>query len=391
MRSLTEREHDVIFQTYKRLPIEIASASGCRISAINGDVYLDFLGGIAVNALGHSHPHVVQNVIDQAQRYMHVSNFFYQEPQIRLAELLCEASGYERVFFTNSGAEATDGAIKMARRYGSKAARTDVIGFAGGFHGRTYGALSIMDKPLYKDGMGPFLPNTLVLPYNNGEALSSHVNATTCAIMLEFVQGEGGLREATPEFVDALVVAQRDHGVLIIADEVQAGIGRTGTFFSFERYNIKPDIVICAKAMGGGLPLGAILATEEAAALFDRGMHGTTYGGNAVACAAGIAVLEEVRDGLMEHVQHIGSYLHARLLEVQRKHPGVVLEIRGRGCMQGIVLSVDAAPFVQALLERRVIANATAGTVIRLVPPYIITEADVDAFVAALLDVFAHQ
>jgi len=390
MRSLTEREHDVIFQTYKRLPIEIASASGCRITAVDGTVYLDFLGGIAVNALGHSHPHVVQNVIDQAQRYMHVSNFFYQEPQIRLAELLCEASGYARVFFTNSGAEATDGAMKMARRYGSKAGRYDVVGFTGGFHGRTYGALSIMDKPLYKEGMGPFLPNTLVLPYNDVDALLSRVDATTCAIMLEFVQGEGGLREATPEFVDALAQLQRDHGVLIIADEVQAGIGRTGTFFAFERYGIKPDIVICAKAMGGGLPLGAILATEEAAALFDRGMHGTTYGGNAVACAAGIAVLEEVRGGLMEHVQRIGAYLHEELLEVQRKHSNIISEIRGRGCMQGIVLNTDAAPYVQALLERGVIANATAGTVIRLVPPYIIAEPDVDEFVAALSAVLAN-
>jgi acetylornithine/N-succinyldiaminopimelate aminotransferase len=389
MRSLTEREHDVIFQTYSRLPIEIASASGCRITATDGTVYLDFLGGIAVNALGHSHPHVVQNVIDQAQRYMHVSNFFYQEPQIRLAELLREASGYPRVFFTNSGAEATDGAMKMARRYGSKAGRYDIVGFTGGFHGRTYGALSIMDKPLYKEGMGPFLPNTLVLPYNDVDALLSRVDASTCAIMLEFVQGEGGLREATPEFVEALAQLQRDHGVLIIADEVQAGIGRTGTFFAFERYGIKPDIVICAKAMGGGLPLGAILATEEAAALFDRGMHGTTYGGNAVACAAGIAVLEEVRGGLMDHVQRVGSYLNTRLQELQREHPAHVQEIRGRGCMQGIVLTSDAAPVVRALLERDVIANATAGTVIRLVPPYIITETDVDEFVAALHNVFA--
>lgn len=389
MRSLTEREHDVIFQTYSRLPIEIASASGCRISAMDGTVYLDFLGGIAVNALGHSHPHVVQNVIDQAKRYMHVSNFFYQEPQVRLAELLRNASGYPRVFFTNSGAEATDGAMKMARRYGSKAARYDVIGFSGGFHGRTYGALSLMDKPLYKEGMGPFLPNTLVLPYNDVDALTSRVDVTTCAIMLEFVQGEGGLREATPEFVDALAAIQRDRGVLIIADEVQAGIGRTGSFFAFERYGIKPDIVICAKAIGGGLPLGAILATEEAAALFDRGMHGTTYGGNAVACAAGIAVMEEVLGGQMEHVQQIGTYLHTHLLEVQRAHPALVSEIRGRGCMQGIVLTTEAAPFVQALLKRGVIANATAGTVIRLVPPYIITETDVDEFTAALHDVLA--
>lgn len=383
---LIGREHAVVFQTYKRLPVAIAHAEGCRVTDVDGTSYLDMLGGIAVNALGHSHPKVVEAVVDQARRYMHVSNFFYQEPQIRLAEALVEVSGYPRIFFSNSGAEATDGAIKMARRFGSRQGRYDVIGFTGGFHGRTYGALSVMDKPLYKDGMGPFLPNTMVLPYNDVDALESRVDEHTAAVILEFVQGEGGVTEATSEFVEAIWRLKERYGFMVIADEVQAGIGRTGTFFSFERYGVRPDIVTVAKAMGGGLPLGGILATEEAAALFERGMHGTTYGGNALACAAGAVVVEEVVDGLMAHVVEIGDYLRARLLDLQARMPDRIRELRGRGCMQGVVLTSDAAPVVTALLERRIIANATSGNVVRLVPPYVISRAEVDEFVATFGD-----
>lgn len=384
---LIEREHAVVFQTYKRLPVAIAHAEGCRITDVDGASYLDMLGGIAVNALGHSHPKVVEAVVAQASRYMHVSNFFYQEPQIRLAESLVKVSGYPRIFFSNSGAEATDGAIKMARRFGSRQGRYDVIGFTGGFHGRTYGALSVMDKPLYKDGMGPFLPNTMVLPYNDVDALESRVDEHTAAIILEFVQGEGGVTEATSEFVEAVWRLKERYGFMVIADEVQAGIGRTGTFFSFERYGVRPDIVTVAKAMGGGLPLGGILATEEAAALFERGMHGTTYGGNALACAAGAIVVEEVVGGLMAHVVEIGDYLRARLLDLQAQMPDRIRELRGRGCMQGVVLTSDAAPVVAGLLERRIIANATSGNVVRLVPPYVITHAEVDEFVTTFGDV----
>lgn len=384
---LIEREHAVVFQTYKRLPVAIAHAEGCRITDVDGATYLDMLGGIAVNALGHSHPKVVEAVVAQARRYMHVSNFFYQEPQIRLAESLAQVSGYPRIFFSNSGAEATDGAIKMARRFGSRQGRYDVIGFTGGFHGRTYGALSVMDKPLYKDGMGPFLPNTMVLPYNDVDALESRVDDHTAAIILEFVQGEGGVTAATSEFVEAIWRLKERYGFMVIADEVQSGIGRTGTFFSFERYGVRPDIVTVAKAMGGGLPLGGILATEEAAALFERGMHGTTYGGNALACAAGAVVVEEVVGGLMAHVIEIGDYLRARLLELQAQMPDRIRELRGRGCMQGVVLTSDAAPVVAALLERRIIANATSGNVVRLVPPYVITRDDVDEFIDTFGDV----
>jgi acetylornithine/succinyldiaminopimelate/putrescine aminotransferase len=248
-----------------------------------------------------------------------------------------------------------------------------------------------MDKPLYKDGMGPFLPNTLVLPFNDIDALESRVDEHTAAVMIEFLQGEGGIAEATQEFVDAIWRLKEQYGFLVIADEVQSGIGRTGDFFAFERYGVRPDIVTIAKAMGGGLPLGGILATNEAAALLDKGMHGTTYGGNPVACVAGSVVMDEVASGLMDHVRELGEYLNGRLREIQSAFPNLVREIRGRGCMQGIVLNQDAAPFIPKLLERGVIANATAGNVIRLVPPFIITREDVDELHAALMVVLASE
>ena len=390
-QELMEREHAVVFQTYRRINVAIDRAEGMRIYDVDGKAYLDMLGGIAVNALGHSHPRIIEAVEHQIRRYMHVSNVFYQEPQVTLAEQLVKASGYPRVFFSNSGAESTDGAMKMARRYGSATGRYDIIGFSGGFHGRTFGALSIMDKPLYKDGMGPFLPNTLVLPFNDIDALESRVDEHTAAVMIEFLQGEGGIAEATQEFVDAIWRLKEQYGFLVIADEVQSGIGRTGDFFAFERYGVRPDIVTIAKAMGGGLPLGGILATNEAAALLDKGMHGTTYGGNPVACVAGSVVMDEVASGLMDHVRELGEYLNGRLREIQSAFPNLVREIRGRGCMQGIVLNQDAAPFIPKLLERGVIANATAGNVIRLVPPFIITRGDVDELHAALMVVLASE
>jgi predicted acetylornithine/succinylornithine family transaminase len=388
---LMEREHAVVFQTYRRIPVAIDRAEGVRIYDLDGKTYLDMLGGIAVNALGHSHPKIIAAVEQQLRKYMHVSNVFYQEPQVALAEQLVKASGYPRVFFTNSGAESTDGALKLARRYGSARGRYDVIGFTGGFHGRTYGALSLMDKPLYKDGMGRFLPNTLVLPFNDVDALESRVDENTCAVMIEFLQGEGGIQSATQEFVDALFALKETYGFLIIADEVQSGIGRTGDFFSFEAYGVRPDIVTVAKAMGGGLPLGAILATEEAAALLDKGMHGTTYGGNPVACVAGSVVVDEVCGGLMDHVQNIGVYLYEQLQVLMTEFPEQIREIRGRGCMQGVVLNTDAAPYVQDLLRNGVIANATAGNVIRLVPPFVIANDDVDELLRALRTVMSVQ
>jgi predicted acetylornithine/succinylornithine family transaminase len=385
-QSLIEREQDSMFQVYRRLPIAVQYASGCRITSVEGDSYLDFLSGIAVNALGYGHPRLLDAITRQAQSYMHLSNVFYQEPQIELAELLLKHTGYRRVFFSNSGAEAMEGALKLARRWGNSRGKTEIIAFTGGFHGRTYGALSIMKKPLYKDGMEPFLPNTHILPFNDAEALRGAVNGSTCAVVLEFLQGEGGIVFAESEFVNTMLELQERWDFLIIADEVQAGAGRTGKFFGFDHYLVKPDIVTMAKGIGGGLPLGAILADERLENVWDKGMHGTTFGGNPVACAAGIVVMRELYGGVMRNAHEVGCYLRQNLQILRQNFPDIIREVRGCGLMAGLALTEPAALFVQELLKRRVIANATADTVIRLLPPLIASRKDVDEFTAAMQD-----
>ena len=382
--TLTERERASFIPTYKRLPLEVDHAEGMYIHTTDGGRHLDFLGGIAVNSLGHCHPAVIEAVDRQMRRYAHVSNYFYQDAQIEFAEALRAASGYDRVFLTNSGTEAADGAIKLARSHGSASGRNEVIGFTGGFHGRTYGALSVMDKPSYKDGMGPFLPGTHVIAYNDIAALEASLGANTCAVMLEFVQGEGGIQWADRAFVERLFELREQHGFLVIADEVQAGGGRTGTFFSFERYGVIPDIVTLAKGIGGGLPLGAILVHEALASVWSPGRHGTTFGGNAVACAAGSAVLAALRDGLMDNVAATGEYLIDRLEALREKHGNTIVAVRGAGAMIGVELSYPAAGVVDALLADGIIANATNENVLRLLPPMIYEREHVDVLIEAL-------
>ena len=382
--NLTEREKEAILQTYKRLPIEISKAEGCRIYDTKGNVYLDFLGGIAVNALGHSHPAIIHAIKTQLDKFMHVSNYFYQEPQIKLAEKLKEMTGFSKIFFSNSGTEAVEGAIKLARRWGNAQGKTGMFGFTGGFHGRTYGALSLMDKPLKKDGMGPFLPGMNVIPYNDISALEKSLNEKIIAVIIEFLQGEGGIITANQNFINALFELKKKFNFLIIGDEVQTGAGRTGKFLSYEHYGVKPDIVTMAKGLGGGLPLGAILISEKLEDVFQKGMHGTTYGGNAVACSAGYAVLQLLENGLIEHVEEVGCYLKNKLLELQMEMPNTLLELRGKGLMQGILFDFDASQIVEAMLSRRVITNAASGKVLRLIPPLIINESDVCIFIDAL-------
>ncbi len=384
MNDLINREHQVFFQTYKRLPIEIDHASGAKIWDRNGNEYLDFLAGIAVNALGHSHPKIIEAVQKQISQYMHVSNYFYQEPQILLAEKLSQHTGYSRVFFTNSGTEATEGAIKLVRKYSFGRGKKTIVAFTGGFHGRTYGALSIMDKPKYKENMGPFLPDTLVLKFNDIEELERNINDQTAAVFLEFVQGEGGIVSPTQQFVDKLEELRNKFNFLLVADEIQCGAGRTGKFFGFEHFGVSPDIVTMAKGIGGGLPLGAILAKEFLSDVWDRGNHGTTYGGNAVACATGLVVVEELFNGVMENVFNIGEYLKNKLFQLQEHFPKMIVEVRGHGLMLGLLLSFDAQLLVDELLKNQVISNAASGNALRIVPPLTITKDEAELFLTKL-------
>jgi len=385
-QNLIDIESQLFFQTYKRLPVEIDYAKGMRIFDKDGNSYLDFLGGIAVNALGHSHPGIIEAIDHQLRRYMHVSNYFYQDTQLEFVEKLNKLSGFERVFLSNSGTEANEGAIKLVRRWGIDRGKTDIIAFSGGFHGRTYGVLSLMDKPHYKDKMGPYLDNMKIIKYNDIDDLNNTVNDKTVAVILEFIQGEGGISMANEKWVDAINILKQKFGFLVIADEIQSGVGRTGKFFSFENYNINPDIVTLAKGLGGGLPLGCILAHEDLANVWEKGMHGTTFGGNPVACAAGSVVLKELKNGLMEHVIQAGKYLHERLEYILNKFPGKVLEVRGLGLIKGLLLNFDAGKLVAELLKRKIIANAASGSVLRLVPPLVVTNQDIDEFISGLSD-----
>lgn len=382
---LIQRENKAIFQTYKRLEIQIESAEGLRVKDTQGNVYLDFLGGIAVNVLGHSHPKLIQAINEQIHKYMHVSNYFYQEPQIKLAEKLKECSQMDRIFFTNSGSEATEGAVKLVKKWGSDRGKSQIISFSGGFHGRTYGALSMMQKPLYMDGMGPFLDDRLVLEYNNVEELEKNVNKNTAALYLEFLQGEGGLTEVSVEFVKKIKELKSKYNFLVVADEIQSGIGRTGKFSFYEHFDIQVDIITLAKGLGGGLPLGAFLAKEEVASVWSYGQHGTTFGGNAVSCAAGLVVLQELyENSLSENIKVSGEYLKAGLKSLKNKYPDMIDEIRGQGLMLGVKLKTEARSIVDKLLEHFVITNSTSVDVLRLLPPYTVTKTEIDEFLEKL-------
>jgi len=379
-------EKENFIQVYNRLPIVVEKAEGVWIWDKDGTKYLDLLGGIAVNVLGHSHPKIIQAIIEQAHRYMHLSNYFYQDAQINFVKKLTAISGYKRAFLTNSGTESTEGAIKLIRKWGTLHNKSEIIAFTGGFHGRTYGALSIMDKENYKQGMGPFLPNCKILQYNSVEDLVSNVNLDTAAVFLEFVQGEGGISSVSQEFVDTLFELKKQNNFLILADEVQSGMGRTGKFFSFEHYGVRPDAVIISKGLGGGLPLGAILIEDHLADVWSKAQHGTTFGGNAISCAAGLVSLNEIESHLMENARIVGEYFLKQLNSIQKEFPNKIIEIRGKGLMIGVVLAFEAKLLLQELLKRRVIANATSFNVLRIVPPLILTNEQVDIFIDALKD-----
>ncbi len=371
MTNLLDREKAALFPTYDRLPIgAVTHAEGVHIHTDEGKTYLDAIAGLGVNALGHSHPAIVAAICEQAGKYMHLSNLYLQEPQVVLAEKLAKASSFERVFFTNSGTEAVEGAIKLARRYFSNGAKTEVIGVANGFHGRTYGPLSVMDKAKYRDTFGPFLGEASCIPYDVA-SLEKAVSAGTAAVIVEPIQGEGGIVEIEREFVEALMTLCAKHNFLIIADEIQSGIGRTGKFFGYEHFGLKPDIVVCAKAIGGGLPLGAILSRQEIADVMKAGVHGTTFGGNALACVAGAVMLDLVKKTYMENAAREGNYLKSRFESLKQKYPALIRDVRGRGLMLGIEFAANAKQVQQHLFGKQIITNVTAGEVLRMLPPLI--------------------
>jgi len=367
--------------TYARVDLAFERGEGAWLVATNGERYLDFTSGVAVNALGHAHPHLIAAIGEQAQKLWHVSNLYRIPEAERLAERLCRASFADVAFFANSGAEAMECAIKMARKYQSargKPERFRIITFEGAFHGRTLATLAAGGQKKYLDGFGPVVEGFDQMPFGDLAATRRAIGPATAAILIEPVMGEGGVRVVAPEFLRALRQLCEDNGLLLIFDEVQTGIGRTGDLFAYQHTGVVPDIMALAKALGGGFPLGACLAAAEAANGMTAGTHGSTFGGNPLAMAAGNAVLDVVlTDGFLERVRRVSLALKQRLAEIKDRYPSVIAEVRGEGLLVGLRAVVPSGELVDELRAQKMIVVAAGDNVVRLLPPLIVSDEDV--------------
>ncbi len=380
----------VITQTYARYPLALVKGQGTTLYDDQGKAYTDFIAGIAVCNLGHAHPKLVAAMTAQAETLWHVSNLFYTQPQTELAAWLTGHSFADRVFFANSGAEANEGAIKLARKYfsdqGTKE-RFRVVSMNQSFHGRTMATLSATGQEKVRKGFDPILEGFDFVPFNDIEDLSCIVGPSTCAVLMEPIQGEGGVRCPDGEYLTQVRRLCDDTGCLLIFDEVQTGIGRTGRLFAHEHFGVTPDIMTLAKALGNGLPIGAMLATEKVASAFGPGAHATTFGGSPLVTAVALKVLQLLEEeNIITRAAEMGSYLSAQLKTLKDKHP-VIKDIRGKGLMKGVQLSTPGAPIVTACMERGFLINCIQDDVLRLAPPLIITQEEVDGLIQCLDDV----
>jgi acetylornithine/N-succinyldiaminopimelate aminotransferase len=380
---------DHIMGVYNRAPLAFERGEGVRLYTAEGEAYLDCMAGIAVNALGHAHPKLVQAVKDQAEKLWHVSNVFQIPGQAALASRLCEVSFADVVFFTNSGTEAVECALKVARKYHSSRGapeRIDVIGFDGSFHGRSYGAINAAGNPSYVEGFGPRLPGYINLTFGDHEALKAAIaSPTTAAVIIEPVQGEGGARAVPDVCLRGLRELCDEHGVLLIYDEVQCGLGRSGRLFAYEWSGAAPDIMAVAKALGGGFPVGACLATAEAAQGMGVGAHGSTYGGNPLAMAVGLAALNMLTDeALLEHVRRVSGYFVQQLEGLKARFPDVIVDVRGRGLLIGVKLIPNNRTFMQWARDQHLLVAGGGDNCIRLLPPLVITEDEAREAIAKL-------
>jgi predicted acetylornithine/succinylornithine family transaminase len=389
---IADREREFLLGTYNRYPVVLARGKGVFLFDIDGKRYLDFVSGLGVNALGHAHPRIVKAIREQAAKLIHVSNLYYHEYQGPLAEKLCGlaagSSGTKfRAFFSNSGTEAIEGSIKLARLAGHRAggeAKSRLVALEGSYHGRTFGALSLTGQDKHRKGFEPLLEDVTFVKQNDLESLRAAVNDNTCAMVLEPIFGEGGIYECSPEFLRECRALADRHKVALIFDEIQCGLGRTGTIFAFQSFGVTPDIVAIAKPIAAGLPLGAFIAKEEFATAISPGQHGTTFGGGPLACRIALeflAIVEEEK--LLEHVNQVGAYLHQQLEMVVEKR-AAAKGVRGRGFIQGIQLDIPARPIVDEGLAEGVLFNSTQDTVVRFLPPFLMEEKHVDKGIRVL-------
>lgn len=392
MKELLEESALYVMNTYKRFPVVFRKGRGIRLWSYDGKEYLDFMGGVAVNVLGHCHPRVVIALQKQAQRLLHVSNFYHIGPQIKLAKLLVGNSFADKAFFCNSGAEANEAAIKLARKYAREHAgpeRFEIITALNSFHGRTYGSLSATGQTKLQKGFEPMLPGFRYVPFDDPASLGKAVTAKTAAVMLEPVQGEGGVKIPGEGYFKEVRRICDEHGLLLMLDEVQTGMGRTGKLFAYEHFGITPDIMTIAKGLGGGAPIGALLATERVARSFGPGDHGSTFGGNPLVCAAAVATLETVveDDLLIEHSKRMGAYLKETLESLKERHSSVVTNVRAMGLLAGMELARECAPVVKACMEKGMLINCTSENVLRFMPPLIVEKRDIEHMAGVLSEV----
>ena len=377
-----------VLQTYKRLPVVFERGSGARLFDEHGRSYLDFVSGIGVAALGHGHAGLARAIGEQAATLSHTSNLYFHPLQGELASRLSALTGLDRAFFCNSGTEAVEACLKFARRYWrtkGELTRTKYVAFTHSFHGRTLGSLSVTWDEHYRAPFQPLIPGVTFVSASDPAELETLVDASTAAIIVEPIQGEGGVRPISPETAAAISAACARTGALLIADEVQSGSGRTGEFLYSPAIGLEPDLVALGKALGGGMPVGVAMMRDKVAETISAGDHGTTYGGNLLACRAALVVLDELDGGLQASVRRTSAHLFAGLRALRARHKSIV-DVRGAGLMAGLEMAADAAPLVTAALERGLLVNRTATTVIRLLPPYIITEAEIDEALAVLDD-----
>ena len=395
LEEIRAAEQRLLLSTYDRSPVLFVDGQGVYIQDENGTKYLDLLSGIGVNALGYNHPAIVDTIARQSRALIHTSNLYYHEGQAELAMRLTERTGLDRAFFSNSGTEAWEGALKLARAYAglrrSEGAQigTKFLALEQSFHGRTFGAMSTTYKAKYREPFGPVVPGVEFVRFNDVSDLRTNFSSDVCAILVESIQGEGGIRPLTNEFFAEARALADSTGALLIVDEIQSGMGRTGKWSAYQHYGIQPDVTTFAKPLAGGLPLGAVMCTEEVARVMHAGMHGTTFGGGPLACAVGIAVIDTIeKEGLLAHATEVGNYFQQSLRSLAARHDAII-DVRGKGLM--IAAELDSAELakltVAEMMKRHILINCTSDTVLRFLPPYILERSHVDTAIAALDDI----